>query len=352
MRTRRMDRREVESHRLQEPEVNLGSGIVAKLDFFRIAGDTPEDEFVANAHKWIRRPVPAVRQGEEIRFLRLLVAVGPTPGRGPQRLGLAQDMPAARIAVRDEWRRAEAAAALAAVAQANALPVDAFRQAFDQRLRDPALRTGFLVMVDFLPEFLRLALAGFGIGPEPGFAFEQQRRLRIIEALAITPEHGVGRRLIADLAMAVRRQLDAGDEADQIEHVGHFSGFVEIVDAPDQAAVLIAPGPEILQVQIADRQHLWRVHQVRTPSADLLRPAEIGRAKENERAFRHPLVLVADVLFYHVAMPGEPGFVGVIVLAKRHPIIPPPPLRTPRASYPTISPPKTPTPFSRPPSRP
>ena len=61
-----MDRREVESHRLQEPEVNLGSGIVAKLDFFSIAGDTPEDEFVADVQKWVRRPVPAVRQGEEI----------------------------------------------------------------------------------------------------------------------------------------------------------------------------------------------------------------------------------------------------------------------------------------------
>jgi len=92
----------------------------------------------------------------------------------------------------------------------------------------------------------------------------------------------------------MRSKPGAGREADQIEQVGHHGGFIEIVDAPDQTSVRIAPGAEILQVQITDRKHLRRIHQLRTPVTDLFGPAEIGRAQEDERVLPHPAVLVVD----------------------------------------------------------
>ena len=191
--------------------------------------------------------------------------MGPNPCRGHQRLGLAQHTSAAPIADRDVTRPPQAAAALAARAQANAVPVDALRQAVDQRPRDPLRRFCLGIFLDLGPKILGLALARQGIGAQPGLAFEQQRGLRVVEPFAISLEHGIGRRPIVDVLMASWRKLDAGDETDQIERVGHPGCFIEIIDAPDQAAVGVAPGSEIFQMQVADREHLWRVHHFRTP---------------------------------------------------------------------------------------
>jgi len=113
-----------------------------------------------------------------------------------------------------------------------------------------------------------------------------------------------------------RRKLNAGHKPDQIEHIGHHGGFIEVVDAPDQTPVRIAPGPEILQVQITDRKQLWRIHQLRTPVADFSGPAEIGGPQEDEGTLLHPFVFVGDILFNDVALRGEPGLVFLVVLAE------------------------------------
>lgn len=44
------------------------------------------------------------------------------------------------------------------------------------------------------------------------------------------------------------RQRVAG-QAGQIEGIGHLGGFVEVVDAPYQPALGVAPGLEILDMQ-------------------------------------------------------------------------------------------------------
>ncbi len=51
-------------------------------------------------------------------------------------------------------------------------------------------------------------------------------------------------------------QVRAYGEANQIVGVGHRVGFVKIVDTPDEAAFDVAPGAEILDMQIAHSQHL------------------------------------------------------------------------------------------------
>jgi hypothetical protein len=123
------------------------------------------------------------------------------------------------------------------------------------------------------------------------------------------------------LPSAGRRQPDAGREPHQIERIRHYRGLVEIVDAPDQPAFGIAPGAEIFQVQVADRQHLRCVHQIRAQFRDGPGPAEIGRAQEDERALPHPLVFLRDVILDHRALLAQPGLVGGIVLPKRHPAL-------------------------------
>ena len=55
--------------------------------------------------------------------------------------------------------------------------------------------------------------------------------------------------------VAVDRQIRAGGEANEIERVRSRESFVEIVDAPDEAAFGVAPGAEVLDVQIADAEN-------------------------------------------------------------------------------------------------
>ena len=51
------------------------------------------------------------------------------------------------------------------------------------------------------------------------------------------------------------RQERAGGQPHQVVGVRHRVGFVEVVDAPDQPAFGVAPGAEVLHVQIADAEH-------------------------------------------------------------------------------------------------
>ena len=177
-------------------------------------------------------------------------------------------------------------------------------------------RQDFRILGDFAPEFLGLAFAGLGIIPQPGLSLEEESRLRCLKAFVVTAQQGSGDGFIADLEIG--GEADARGEADQIEQIGHDGGFVEIVDAPDQAAVGVAPGSEVFRMQVADREHLRRIHQLGAPLSDFLRPAEIGCAQEYEGARFHLTVLVGNIFFDDVALVGQPGFVLIIIRAEGH----------------------------------
>ena len=72
-------------------------------------------------------------------------------------------------------------------------------------------------------------------------------------------------------------------------------GLVEIVHAPDEPPLRIAPGAKILEVEIADRENFRSAGQFRAVLRPKLRPAIIGGAKEEERIGPHLLVLVIEV---------------------------------------------------------
>ena len=84
------------------------------------------------------------------------------------------------------------------------------------------------------------------------------------------------------------RQQGAGRQADEIERVGHLGGLVEVVDAPHQAAVVVAPGAEVLQVDVADGEHVGRARQVRADLEDGLGPAP-DRCRAGRRTGSPPI---------------------------------------------------------------
>ena len=108
-------------------------------------------------------------------------------------------------------------------------------------------------------------------------------------------------------------QQGARRQPDEVQRIGHLRRLVEVVDAPDQAAVGVAPGAEVLEMDIADGEDGSCVRQVRTDLQDRLGPPPIGGAQKDEGALPHLLVLERDVLRDDLApeLLAHPIFVGL-----------------------------------------
>src|SRR5258708_3075724 len=86
------------------------------------------------------------------------------------------------------------------------------------------------------------------------------------------------------------RQVGAGSEPHEIQSVRGWPCFVEVVDAPNQAAFLVAPSPEVLDVQVADSEHSGSFCQVAADFGPVLQPSVEGSAEKGECGFRHVLM--------------------------------------------------------------
>src|SRR5947207_2295381 len=96
------------------------------------------------------------------------------------------------------------------------------------------------------------------------------------------------------IALASRMTMfPSGAEADEVEGVGHAGRLIEVVDAPDQSALRIRPGAEVLDMNVADRQYLRRIREFRTDRRHRLGEAPIRRAQERKGVQTHLLVLAA-----------------------------------------------------------
>jgi hypothetical protein len=84
--------------------------------------------------------------------------------------------------------------------------------------------------------------------------------------------------------------------------------FVEIVDAPDQAALDVAPGAKILDMQVAYGQHARSFGEFGTDLGPYLRPAVVGGPQERKNLGLHVLVLDAEVGLHDVRVVAEPVF--------------------------------------------
>ena len=103
-------------------------------------------------------------------------------------------------------------------------------------------------------------------------------------------------------------EMRADGQANEIVGVGHGIGFVEIVDAPDEAALDVAPGAEIFDVKIADGEHLRGFSQVGADLRPDLRPAIVGGAKKGKDSSLHVGVLEVEILLDRWVRCAEPVF--------------------------------------------
>ena len=112
---------------------------------------------------------------------------------------------------------------------------------------------------------------------------KNQRPASLRQALDVALEDGPAGLLGLYLQMPDGdRQVRAGRQAHQIDRVGKPVCFVEIVDAPDQAAFDVAPGAEILDVEVAHGEHLRRAGDIRADFRPQLHPAVEGGAQEGK----------------------------------------------------------------------
>src|SRR5260370_13065019 len=76
------------------------------------------------------------------------------------------------------------------------------------------------------------------------------------QGIAVALFDGLGS-FAARQAQMIRRdcQIGACCEPHEIQSVGGWPSFVEVVHAPNQAAFFVPPSPEVLDMQIADGEH-------------------------------------------------------------------------------------------------
>ena len=91
-------------------------------------------------------------------------------------------------------------------------------------------------------------------------------------------------------------QISAGRQAYKIQGVRGGPGFIEVVHAPNQAAFLVPPRPEILDVQVADGENGGSLREVGADFRPKLNPAVESGAKEREGSFGHVGMFQGNVL--------------------------------------------------------
>src|SRR5579871_4395278 len=91
------------------------------------------------------------------------------------------------------------------------------------------------------------------------------------------------------------RQVCAGGKSHQVARVRHVTGFIEIVDAPNEPAFDVAPGTEIFYVQIADGEQFGCIRSLGRSCRPGLRPTIESRAEEWKLGFRHQQVLAIKI---------------------------------------------------------
>ena len=164
--------------------------------------------------------------------------------------------------------------------------------------------------VHFLPKKNRIAEYAFGDQTQPLMLFAKNKSATLrLHTFAIAFEHAA-----ADIFALKRKtsgldgEVGANGQADQVDGVGHGPGFIEVVDAPDEAAFDVAPGTEILDVQIAHSEDMGSIRKIRADLGPELRPAVVGGAEEREEFRLHTRVFDTQVFLIDMSTLGQPGF--------------------------------------------
>ena len=94
--------------------------------------------------------------------------------------------------------------------------------------------------------------------------FEDEGGAARLQRFTVAFEHGRCRAGGIDgEIMLVLGEDRARDQPNEIDRIGHVGDLVEIIDAPNEAALGVAPRPEILHMQIAHGQYRGGLDEVR-----------------------------------------------------------------------------------------
>jgi hypothetical protein len=114
---------------------------------------------------------------------------------------------------------------------------------------------------EFSPELDRIALGAQGHRAQIRMAlFEHERLAARSKRSGIAFEHGRRRGAVVNGEEVLSLgEHGARDQPHEIDGIGHAGDFIEIVDAPNESALGIPPGAEVLNVEIADRNQSGRI---------------------------------------------------------------------------------------------
>src|SRR5258708_35401038 len=136
---------------------------------------------------------------------------------------------------------------------------------------------------------------------------ENEYAAPFVESVAITLFDGLAGCQGADREVfALDGQVGACCQTHEIGGVRHSVNFIEVVDAPDEPALGIAPGPEVFHVQIAYCEELWRGGEFGANLGPDLRPAVKGCTQKRKHSRGHFLMFVAQILTDKLDAAGEP----------------------------------------------
>src|SRR5579862_2730327 len=164
--------------------------------------------------------------------------------------------------------------------------------------------------IHFLPEVHGIAQFAFGDSAQPLMLFAQDKwKAPRVETLAIALKN-----CVADVLLFKRQatrfdcEMSADRQAHEVDGICHGPSFIEVVDAPNQAAFEVAPGAEIFDVQIADCKHMRGFGKVGQDFRPELYPAVISSAEKGKEFGLHALMLEAKIRLLNACMVAEPSF--------------------------------------------
>jgi len=165
------------------------------------------------------------------------------------------------------------------------------------------------------PEGGRVAQLAGGQPPQPAVLFFQHEGASAgLDGVAVPGQDRVARRAPPQVEAVGRDgQVRAGRQAHQVLRPGERRRLVEVVDPPDEPPVAVAPGAEVLEVQIADgddRRRAGHVAELLGPGPPQLAPPIKGGPHEEEGPLAHPLVLEAQVGAHQRDEAAKPLFVA------------------------------------------
>ena len=100
----------------------------------------------------------------------------------------------------------------------------------------------------------------------------------------------------------------ASGQSNQVDRVREREGFVEIVDAPDQTALPVAPGAEVVDMKVANREHRRSTVKFGANIRPEFHPTVKGSSKKWESRVTHRDVFMSEVGFDKRGMKPEPFF--------------------------------------------